>query len=116
MSAIVLVLDHCVDAIVWSPEELVSIVTAISASFRQYLQMINQDTARFLNGFQSRGDVVSQETDRDTTLAMTPRIFWRSGTILGCRASNSSLSWSAASSISGRFGRPVRIALLPTTI
>jgi len=45
MSAIVLVLDDCVDAIVWSPEELVSIVTAISASFRQCLQMINQDTA-----------------------------------------------------------------------
>lgn len=45
MSAIVLVLDNGVDAVVWGPEELESIVAAICAGFRQYVQNIKQDTA-----------------------------------------------------------------------
>jgi hypothetical protein len=64
MRVIVLVLDNGIDAVVWSPEELVSIVTAIDAGFRQYFQVTKQDTARLLNGFQSRRDVAGQKADR----------------------------------------------------
>jgi hypothetical protein len=68
------------DAIVWSSEELEGVVTAIYTRLWYHIQIVKQDTARFLNGFQSRSAVVRQEADRYTTLAMTPR------TICGARA------------------------------
>ena len=57
----VLVLNDSVDAVVWRPEELEGIVAAIDASFRQHLQNVEQDSARFLNGLHSRGDVIGQK-------------------------------------------------------
>jgi len=78
MSVIVFILNDGIDAIVWSSEELEGVVTAIDTRFWYYIQIVKQDTVRFLNGFQSRSDVVSQEADRYTTLAMTPRTICRS--------------------------------------
>jgi hypothetical protein len=47
MSVIVLVLDDSIHTVVRSPEELVSVVTAIGASFRQHFQLTKQNTPDF---------------------------------------------------------------------
>jgi hypothetical protein len=51
MSVIVSILNNGIDAIVWSSEELEGVVTAIDTRFWYYIQIVKQDTARFLMAF-----------------------------------------------------------------
>jgi len=66
MSVIVFILNDGIDAIVWSSEELEGVVTAIDTRFWYHIQIVKQDTVRFLNGFQSRSDVVSSSVKKPT--------------------------------------------------
>jgi hypothetical protein len=60
MSVIVLVLNDGIDTVVWCSEELKGVIASIYAALGNTFNA-KQNTARFLNGFQSRCDVVGQK-------------------------------------------------------